>query len=79
MIQGQLEQDVHADIYYWAYGYYRTISPEDLTTREMCDDYWLAYIESCEMITPETGLEMPHEELDINSAVYTGRKHSYSF
>lgn len=62
MIQGELEQDIHVDMYLWAYGYYKAISPDDVTTRQMSDDYWNQYINSCAMSTPETGLEMPHEE-----------------
>ena len=37
-------------------------SIEDITTKEMVNTYWEEYFNSCEMKTPETGLEMPHEE-----------------
>ena len=33
-----------------------------LISKEMVNSFWNEYFESCEMSTPETGLEMPHEE-----------------
>ena len=59
-IMSDFEMEVAGEIMKFAFGKFTSI--EDITTEKMVNTYWEEYFNSCEMKTPETGLEMPHEE-----------------
>ena len=56
----EMEQDYAGQIVAYAMDNFKGI--EELGHAEMVNSFWNKYFESCEMSTPETGLEMPHEE-----------------
>ena len=56
----EMEFDFMGRIGAWAMDHFKGI--EDISTEKMVDIYWEQYFYNCAMRTPETGLEMPHEE-----------------
>lgn len=52
------ETDVFEDITIWAYDTYKSVSPDDVSTTVLVDDYWVDYIASCAMSQPKDGMEL---------------------
>lgn len=62
-IMFDFEMEVAGEFMKFAFGMPdKYTSIEYITTKEMVNMYWEEYFNSCKMKTPETGLEMPHEE-----------------
>jgi hypothetical protein len=55
-----MEQDYAGQIVDWMMFRFKGI--EDISHEDMVNNFWNEYFQSCTMGTPETGLEMPHEE-----------------
>ena len=61
----EMEQDYAGQIVDYAFSKIQHFS----TNEDMVNSFWNEYFQSCTMSTPETGLEMPHENeyfSDIN-------------
>ena len=51
----EMEDEVMADMYSWAYGYYRgNRGPDDVPTKEMAEAYWKAKLQDPDL----TGMEI---------------------
>lgn len=64
----EMEFDFMGKIGAWAMSRFKGI--EDITHEQMVNMFWNEeYFNKCSMSTPETGLEMPHEE-DLSYTYY---------
>lgn len=63
----EMEQDYAGQIIDWVMLRFKGI--EDISHEDMVINFWNKYFQSCTMCTPETGLEMPHEE-DLSYTYY---------
>ena len=54
----EMEQDYAGQIMDYAFSKIQSF----LNNEDMVNSFWNEYFQTCTMSTPETGLEMPHEE-----------------